>query len=148
MRVHWSKQRSCQSVLVQQSRWFQHLPKEVYEYSDTRLPQGCSAMRENIEFGCAKDKDSSENTLTSERGGKKGQELSWDRKQQGETGWLFQPAWKSVTTTLLRECISLLSGDLTGQTDFDKLPALISKLFPCWNMHQPRQQADSTSDAK
>lgn len=94
MRVHWSKQRSCQSVLVQQSRWFQHLPKELYECSDTRLPQGCSAMQENIEFGCAKDKDSSENTLTSGRGGKKGQELSWDRKQQRREGLAFPASMK------------------------------------------------------
>lgn len=51
-----------------------------------RLPQGCSAMQENIEFGYAKDKDSSENTLTSGEKQRKGQEQSWGRKQQGEKG--------------------------------------------------------------
>lgn len=46
-------------------------------------------MQGNIELGCAKDEDSSENTLTS---GKKGEkEQSWDRKQQGERG-LAPPA--------------------------------------------------------
>lgn len=53
---------------MQQPRWFQHLLKELYEYSGTKLSQGCSAIQEKYAFGYSKGEDLSKVTLTSGKG--------------------------------------------------------------------------------
>lgn len=37
---------------VQQSRWFQHLPKKLYEYSGTELFHCCSAVQAKTVSDC------------------------------------------------------------------------------------------------
>lgn len=66
---------------VQQSRWFQHLPKKLYEYSGTELFHGCSAVQAKIVSDCPRDEDVSKATLTSGRGrGKNIVSKSWERE--------------------------------------------------------------------
>lgn len=78
-------------MFVQQSRWFQHLPEELYEYSGTKLSQGCSAMHAKIVFACPKDEDSSKATLTSRRGRKKDRNRVGIEKSR-EQDWFLLPA--------------------------------------------------------
>lgn len=100
--------------------------------------------REILNWAMPRTKIQVKTLLTS---GKKGEkEQSWDRKQQGERGWLLLPTWKLVTAPERVHFSPLWC--LTGHTDFDKLPALIPKLFLCWNRHLPHHQAEFICNIK